>query len=115
MGSAVPPQSFALDRSIWNDTLYSQIRDFWFAGLPAGAKRGNEPIYKRWWGMGRSDEEGKAFDEECRQNFGPALDSIGPEKLALPPWKSYADDLAHSQEIAAPFLAEVEHAQREDR
>ncbi|KAK4617562.1 hypothetical protein CLAFUW4_12396 [Fulvia fulva] len=114
MASAVPPQSFHLDRSIWNDTLYSHIRSFWFAGLPPGQQHGNEITVKRWWGAGRSEEEAEQIDVECREAYSTALESIGPDRITLPPWKGYAEDLAHANEIAAPFISEVKTAQSQD-
>lgn len=108
MASAVPPQSFTLDRNIFNDALYTHIRTFWFAGIPAGSKHGNAESMKRWWGQGgRTEEESKAFDDECRKNYGSVLESIGPANIALPPFKSYEDELQHVEELAAPFLAEI--------
>lgn len=67
---------------------------------------------KRWWGAGgRTEEESKAFDAECRRNFGAVLESIGPERIALPAWKSYEDELEHVKELARPFLEEVQGKQ----
>ncbi|EME41121.1 hypothetical protein DOTSEDRAFT_74592 [Dothistroma septosporum NZE10] len=114
MASAVPPQSFHLDRSIWNDTLYTHIRDFWYTGLPVGQKYGNEVTARRWWGAGRSQEEGLQIDAECKEAYSAALQSIGPDKIALSPWHSYADDLVHAKDIAAPFIEEVKTAQSKD-
>lgn len=108
MASAVPPPSFSLDRSVFNDSLYSHIRSFWFAGVPAGSKHGNAESLKRWWGAGRTEAEGLAFDEQCRENYGRALESIGPERISLPLFKSYEDELEHSKELAKPLLEEVE-------
>lgn len=115
MASAVPPAQFQLDRSLFNETLYSGIRSFWFAGLPAGSKADNDILQKRWWGKGRTEEEGKAFDEEVRQKYGGALASIGPERIALPEWQSYEWDVEHETELAAPFLGELKAAQDQDR
>lgn len=112
--SAVPPQSFHLDRTLFNESLYTGIRDFWFAGLPPGSKTDNAIVRKRWWGAGRTEEESKAFDEECRERYGAALESIGPAKLALPVWESYSHDIEHAKEISAPFLNEIETAQKDD-
>ncbi|KAK4494202.1 hypothetical protein PRZ48_014500 [Zasmidium cellare] len=114
MASAVPPTQFQLDRSLFNENLYSGIRSFWFVGLPAGSKEDNPVLQKRWWGLGRSEEESKAFDEEVRQKYGNVLESIGPEKIALPAWKSYEWDAEHKTELAAPFLREVQTAQDQD-
>ncbi|SMR58752.1 unnamed protein product [Zymoseptoria tritici ST99CH_1E4] len=112
MSSAVSPQAFALDRSIFNDTLYSSLRTFWFQDIPAGSKASNEESMKRWWGKGRSSEESQAMDNECRQKFGSALRAIGPENLKLPDFKSYDEELKHASELSKPFVDEVEAAQK---
>jgi uncharacterized protein (DUF924 family) len=114
MSSAVPPHAFTLDRTLFNETLYSDLRAFWFRGIPAGAKASNEESMKRWFGIGRSAEEAQAMDNECVERFAPTLRSIGPEKLALPEFKSYEDDLAHAAELTKPFVDEVEAVKKED-
>lgn len=109
MATPVPPQNFTLDRNIFNDTLYTNIRSFWFAGIPAGSKHGNAESLKRWWGIGgRTEEESSAYDAECRRNFGSILERIGPEHIALPPFKSYADELEHAQQLSARFISEIQ-------
>lgn len=109
MASAVPPQNFALDRNIFNDSLYAHIRSFWFAEAPKGAKHGGFASLKKWWGIGgRTEEEAAAFDAECRKNYGSILETIGPASIALPPFKSYEDELERVQDLAAPFLTEVD-------
>lgn len=111
---ATPPQSFQLDRSLFNGSLYSEIRNFWYDGLPVEATAPTLDLLKKWWGFNRTEEEKEVFDGECRTRFGPALESIGPAKLSLPPFKSYEEDIEHASTLAAPFLAEVKNAQQED-
>ncbi|KAF2716340.1 hypothetical protein K431DRAFT_289487 [Polychaeton citri CBS 116435] len=109
---ATPIQSFKLDRSIFNQEFYSSIRSFWFLDLPANASVAEMPTMKRWFGVGVSEAEKTAFDEECRRLGGAALDSIGPSKLALPTFESYDKEIEGCNGIAAPFLAEVQEAQK---
>jgi len=111
---ATPPQSFQLDRSIFNQTFYAGIRDFWFVGLPSNATAPPSDLMKRWWGVGSTEEQKAAFDEECRKLSVPALESIGPSRLRLPPFKSYEEEIEHADTLSAPFLAEVKEAQQGD-
>lgn len=110
----VPPQDFHLDRSIFNESLYSQLREFWFAGTPLDSSTPNFATAKRWFGIGSSPEEKLAFDQECRANFGHALLALSPERLTLPPYKSHEDDLVHAKGVAGPFIHEVQTANAED-
>ena len=111
---AKPPQSFTLDRSVWNEDLYSHMRDFWFKGLEEGALMPNEAVLRRWYGMGASTDEMAAFDGECRENYARALEAVGPEKIALPAFENYGKEVEDASTIAGPFLAEVKEAQAQD-
>ncbi|KAI5363190.1 putative tetratricopeptide-like helical domain superfamily [Septoria linicola] len=104
---AVPPQRFQLDRNIWIPSLYKSVRGYWFVGLEEDAKTQNDTTLKRWWGKGRSEQDLKDMDNEVHKMFGPAVKSIGPEKLSLPEWKGYEKELQQVEEIAAPLVAEV--------
>ena len=111
---ATPPQTFVLDRSIFNQALYSRMRDFWFTGLPAGASTPPLDLEKRWWGFERSQEQKNAFDGKCHENFGRALEALGPDKLALPAFESYEKDIESAEGIATPLFAEVKEAHSKD-
>ncbi|RMY27809.1 hypothetical protein D0866_09873, partial [Hortaea werneckii] len=111
---ATPVQSFQLDRNIFNQSLYDDVRNFWFEGVPSGASTAPFPVLQKWWGINRTDEEKKAFDDECRTKFGSALESIGPSKLGLPAFKSYEEDIEHSDLLSAPLLSDVKGAQKDD-
>ena len=100
------PQHFNLDPKIWNPALYSSVHEYWFKGLEPNAKIQNDTTKKRWWGMGRSAEDLKVMDGEVRELFGSAIISIGPERLALPKFESYATE----GDIARPFVEEVKQA-----
>ncbi|EME78584.1 uncharacterized protein MYCFIDRAFT_212426 [Pseudocercospora fijiensis CIRAD86] len=98
---AVPPQNFTLDPKIFNPTLYTHLRDFWFQGLPPDSKCPNEETNRRWWGVGRSETEAKEIDSACHSNYAHALESISPAHLSLPPD-------ADPQKLASPFLPELQ-------
>ncbi|KAF7196614.1 hypothetical protein HII31_01984 [Pseudocercospora fuligena] len=102
---AIPPQNFILDPKIFNQNLYTHLRDFWFQGLPADSKAPNEETNRRWWGVGRSETEAKEIDNSCYSNYAHALESISPAHLSLPPFKSYDSD---AKTLAAPFLPELQ-------
>ncbi|KAF2217113.1 hypothetical protein CERZMDRAFT_32736 [Cercospora zeae-maydis SCOH1-5] len=106
--TAIPSQNFTLDRKIWNSSLYASVHDFWFQGLDLDAKVQNATTKRRWWGLGRSDEEFGEIDRQVLHLFGPAVHSIGPETLYLPEWKGYEFESERVGEIAAPFIKEVE-------
>ncbi|KAK5165432.1 uncharacterized protein LTR77_008961 [Saxophila tyrrhenica] len=110
---ASPPQSFPLDRSIFNETLYSRLRDFWLAGVPQDATSPPWEAIQRWFGPGMTQEQKDALDRSCHSNFGEALNALGPEKLALPAFESYEDDLGKAEIISSPLLKEVREAHSE--
>ena len=114
MAQAQTPQSFMLDRNIFNETLYSRLRDFWFEGLPQGASTPGFEQLKSWWKLEATPEQSARFDGECNENFGHALDALTPDKLALPPFESWEKDIEDADAIAAPFLKEVREAQAYD-
>lgn len=111
---AAPPQSFVLDKAIFNQDLYKRIHESWFGDLPANASSPSPEMIGKIFGVGRTPEQKKAFDDELRELFHPALDSISPSKFALPPFTTWEDELAESPTIASPFLAEIAEAQKED-
>lgn len=60
------PQSFTLDRNIFNPELHRRVNDVWFAGLPEGARSAVPANFKRWFGVNASAEDKQALDDECR-------------------------------------------------
>lgn len=105
--------SLQLDRSLFNDTLYSRLRELWFRGTDDSDTAPSPETAKRWFGAGPQAEK-EAFDAECKSIALPALQSISPEKLNLPPFQSYDDEIENAGVLAKPFLDEVKQAQRED-
>ncbi|OCK82102.1 DUF924-domain-containing protein [Lepidopterella palustris CBS 459.81] len=94
---------FTLNKEIFNPKFYKLLQSIWFGGLPEGATAPNYEILKRWW-MG-SPEEKASFDTTCRTHFLSALESIGPEKYAIPSTPSPA--------LAEPFLREISDAAKQ--
>ena len=106
-----PPQSYTLDRTIFNENLYSRMRDFWFYGLPENASAPPFGLLKMWWGIDSSKEQRAHFDGKCSENFKHALEALGPDNLALPPFESHEKDVDQAATISMPLLTEVKEAQ----
>lgn len=113
MTTPQPPSSFTLDKSIFNETLYSRIRTFWFADLPPNFTGPNPATLKRWWGLDATTSEKQQVDAYCRNEFLPALEAIGPEQLLLPSFEAHSVEAQSAPAIASPLLAEVEAANRQ--
>jgi len=105
-----PPSTFMLNKGIFNETLYSRIREFWFEGLPPGFTGANPVALKRWWGMNASQAEKQQFDASCSEQFLPAIEALGPENLRLPAFESHQAERDSAPVIASPLLAEVKAA-----
>ena len=111
---ASSPRSFTLDRSIFNETLYSRVRDFWFGDLPETASTPSPEAIKTWYGAGKTPEQKQEFDSECHENFGYALKALGRDRLTLPAFEDYEKDIQDAENIASPLLTEVKEAQAQD-
>lgn len=74
--------SFVLDKRIFNPSLYKQLQDVWFEGVDLGAQNLDQKVVQRWFMA--SPEEKVVFDGVCRDNFGHALEAIGPDKFPNP-------------------------------
>lgn len=110
MTTKQPGSRVTLGKAIFNEQLYSHIRNFWFADLPENFTGANHAALKRWWGLDTSKEDKQAFDASCRDEFLLALEALGPERLELPPFDSHRSEVASASEIASPLLAEVQAA-----
>jgi uncharacterized protein (DUF924 family) len=102
--------SFTLNKNIFNETLYSRIRTFWFEDLPPGFTGANPVALKRWWGFNASQTEKQQFDASCSEEFLQAIEALGPENLRLPAFKSHQAERESASIIASPLLAEVQAA-----
>lgn len=90
--------TFALDRNIFNPTLYKQVTDVWLQKIDLKGEELGENNLKNWF-TGNKQEK-LAFDSICRDNFAHALEAIGPKKLPEP--------------TAQPFLDEIRDVARND-
>ncbi|KAF2874801.1 hypothetical protein BDV95DRAFT_563612 [Massariosphaeria phaeospora] len=89
-----PMSTFTLNKDLFNASLYSNLRNVWFEGWEPNDQEFRGDVVKKWF-LG-TPEEKLAFDTTCRENFAPALDSIGPDKFPNP--------------TAEPFLREIQDA-----
>ena len=108
--AAVPIEHFTLDRDIFNPTLYSRIQSLWFANIPHNATHADPEALKAWYGMGTESEKA-AFDRQCHVCAGDALAAVGPQRLALAPFRSHDEEKLHAGMLSRPFLEEVKAAQ----
>jgi uncharacterized protein (DUF924 family) len=83
--------SFTLDKDIFNPTLYKQIQDRFFEGHSLDTQEIAPSTLKRFFGG--SPEEKKAFDDICRAEFGPALESISAERFPNPSAEPFVQEL----------------------
>jgi uncharacterized protein (DUF924 family) len=104
------PSTFTLNKGIFNETIYSRIRTFWFDGLPPGFTGANPVALKRWWGLDASQTEKQQFDASCSEEFLPAIEALGSENLRLPDFESHRAERDSASIIASPLLAEVQAA-----
>jgi len=111
---ATSAQSFRLDHGIWNQTLYSQMREFWFGDIAPNADMPPIDQMKKWFGVGQAPEDKQELDRQCRKMAGSAIESVGPEHLSLPAFTSYEDEEAQAETIVSPFFNEVEVARQQD-
>ncbi|GAB7362287.1 hypothetical protein MBLNU230_g2305t1 [Neophaeotheca triangularis] len=77
------PPNFTLDKNIFNAQLYARLHDFWFEGLTPTTLPGPQH-FTRWFGANATDSEKAALDAQCYDNFGTALEALGPSHLQLP-------------------------------
>ena len=90
--------SFTLDKNIFNPALYQRVQDVWLGDVNPNGEEVNMDVVRRWF-MGTPDER-LALDKKCSDNFLPALEAIGPEKLSTP--------------TADPFLEQLTEIARDD-
>jgi len=97
-------RSFTLNKAIWNPALYNRVREIWFADLPASAATPSEESVKRWFT--NSPVAKASFDKICHGEFNAALESISP--------KVYPLKGLSNEEIAAPFVSELQSSNDEE-
>jgi hypothetical protein len=65
-----------LPRTLFNQSLYTRVRDIWLSGLPPTATTPTENLQLRWFP--RDKETKDAFDHVCKEGLEEALNAIGP-------------------------------------
>lgn len=83
--------SFTLDKNIFTPALYHKVQDVWLSGVDPSGEEVNMDVVRRWF-MG-TPEERLALDTTCNDNFGRALDAIGPAKFTTPNAEPFLDQL----------------------
>lgn len=114
MSTPQTPSTFTVDKTIFTPQLYTHLHDFWLEGLTLTTPPGPEH-FKRWFGANASAEEKTSLDTQCYENFGHALQSLGPSQLQLPEprlnEKGVPDPNTDLEvNIARPLLTELDTA-----
>ncbi|KAF1808500.1 DUF924-domain-containing protein [Eremomyces bilateralis CBS 781.70] len=99
---------FSLNKALFTPRLYRKIFDIWFEGIPATATIAPESSLKKWFGIA-GQEEREQFDKICRASANQALESI--RDWTFPAVPDYATEIAFSQALSAPFIAEIQEAE----
>jgi uncharacterized protein (DUF924 family) len=83
--------SFTLDRSIFKPALYKRFTDVWLKDVSTDGETVDMEAARRWF-MG-TPEERTAFDGVCKDNFGDALEAIGPANFPKPDAEAFLSEL----------------------
>lgn len=94
--SPLPP----LPRAIFNNTLHNSILSHWFAGLSPTSTSVDPTTASRWYGMGTPADRA-AFDAQCRDIAGDALDALGPTRYPLPAWRGFRAEREDARGLSA--------------
>lgn len=86
--------SFALNKDIFNPSLYKQVQNVWFEGHALGSQDISMDVVQRWFLA--PPEEKLRFDKICRNNFAHALEAIGPEEFPNPSAEPFLDEIHES-------------------
>ena len=105
---ALSSRIFALNRRVFNTSLYHDIYSFWFSGLSPNATIPTDDLYKRWF-MPESPADKEAFDDQCISKYKSALDEVGPAQFPL---QARLDGTLNTErraayDIARPFLPDL--------
>lgn len=72
---------FKLDPALFNTDLYERVHAFWFQHQQPPTLTGASDASKRIWFFEPDKQAAAAFDEQCREHFSAAVDSVGPAVL----------------------------------
>lgn len=92
-----------LPETLFNAQLIDQIHKIWFKDLPPGASVPTQQNQGDWVGKDRTLEEKVAFDTHLRNEFGNALEALGPSKYPLPPAGTCAEEREYAGVISTPI------------
>ncbi|KAF2847592.1 hypothetical protein T440DRAFT_470885 [Plenodomus tracheiphilus IPT5] len=90
--STMSPSAFKLDPTIFNAGLYKRVTDLWFPGIDTTGRELDMSVAKRWFGIG-TPEEKRLFDEQCKDAFEKALESVGPAKFPEASAQPFVDEI----------------------
>ena len=93
----------ALNRKIFNSSLYKRVLDVWFEGVPLDATCATDTILRKWFMS--SPEERAAFDTLCSKEFSHALEEVGPKRFPVTSPESYS---FVPNNIMVPLLEELD-------
>ncbi|GAB7338988.1 hypothetical protein MBLNU457_5657t1 [Dothideomycetes sp. NU457] len=100
-------KSYSLDPSLFNTAFYSNLLHLWLRTYPTPVSAPSDSDTAKWFGLGATDSEKKAFDSKVVSLCAPVLESIGPSHWTLPAFQSIDSDReAYYSSFAAPFVAE---------
>ena len=98
--------NFRPDPTIFNQALYTRLLKHWFPSYPNPNRLPSQDDLDGWFGHNATPEKKAAFDQTCRDISMPALTSLSPENLTLPPFESFTADHKLYHVFAAPFANE---------
>ena len=93
----------ALNRKIFNPSLYKRVLDVWFEGLPPDAKSAPDTVLRRWFASSPAEKE--AFDAVCSKEFSHVLEEVGPQRF---PVSSPDPNSLAPNSITVPLLEELD-------
>lgn len=93
-----------LPAHIFNPSLISLVQEKWYGDLPPTATAPDDAALSRWYGLNRTAEQKKAFDEELKADFSPALEALGRERYPLPPQEEKERSVLGARELIRPLL-----------
>ncbi|KAF2222295.1 hypothetical protein BDZ85DRAFT_178479, partial [Elsinoe ampelina] len=98
------PSAFSLPKDIFNPSLFDAILQTWFSHQPSTLSAPHPDSFKQWF-FNPNREEAAQFDALLASKFSTAVQALGPDKLTLPPVKTYQEEVSLAPTIAAPFLS----------
>ncbi|KAG8629911.1 hypothetical protein KVT40_001530 [Elsinoe batatas] len=111
--SPASPSTFSLPTDIFNPSLLDSILQTWFAHQPSTLSAPHPDSFKQWF-FNPNREEADQFDSLLASKFSTAVRALGPDKLTLPPAKTYEEEVSLAPTIAAPFFPLIQPSKSND-